>query len=393
MSLFYRLHTDRTRTPALLEDSFAGPTGSACWLVGGGPSLGQLPHAEIAASPIPKLCVNLAGSRLFRPDLWTSYDPSTRFHRTVYLDPRILKFVHERRALDLVPGTTYKVCDCPSTVFFPRDVRRGYADFLSPAHTAIADWSDSLIQAIDIAYRLGFRTIYLAGADMQIHPSPPQLKLARRHGVHYSSGGLLQDFFRDCEQAGLSLEELARTAPASHYHFGETRPLRTTANADQHYFRVVQALRLSRRNLALAGVRLISVTPDSRLNDHFPYQSVRQALRDIRRTIGDPACEPVRGLYSRTAPRVPAGTGVMRDYRPHRWTASGPPAGSRRAPAAPHDDQPPIPQHDDQEYLVEEEGPVRLAARQPSQPPTPHHPQPAAFDQLPADHPQLQEDG
>lgn len=392
MSLFYRLHTDRTRTPALLEDSFAGPVSSACWLVGGGPSLHQLPHDEIAAAPVPRLCVNLAGSRLFRPDLWTSYDPSTRFHRSVYLDPRILKFVHERRAMDVVPGTTFKVCDCPNLVFFSRDIHRGYADYLSPKHIAIADWSDSLIQAIDIAFRLGFRTLYLAGADMRIHPSPAQQQLARRHGVQYHPGGLLQDFLRDCEQAGLSLDELARLAPASHYHFGETRALRATASADQHYFRVVQALRLSRRNLALAGVRLISVTPGSRLNDHFPYQTVRQALRDIRREVGDPACEPVRGLYSRTSPRLPAGIGTMRDYRPHRWTANGPPPRATR-PAAPQGKQALPANQPDGQYLVEAEGPVCAIPpeHRVNQPPDPAVP--AVLQNLPARHPDLREEG
>src|SRR5262245_23167651 len=92
-TMFYRLHTDGTRTEVALADAYAGPTRTACWLIGGGPSLVELPCQAIARSPVPKFAVNLAGTRLLRPTFWTSYDPSARFHRSIYLDASVTKFV------------------------------------------------------------------------------------------------------------------------------------------------------------------------------------------------------------------------------------------------------------------------------------------------------------
>ena len=101
---FCRLNTDQTREPIELENLFAGPALSSCWMIGGGPSLNALPSDAIRESPVPKMCINLSGTKLMRPTFWTSYDPSARFHRSVYLDPGVMKFVHRRRAMDLVPA-------------------------------------------------------------------------------------------------------------------------------------------------------------------------------------------------------------------------------------------------------------------------------------------------
>lgn len=356
-TIFYRLHADRTRTDVALEDVYAGPTRSACWLIGGGPSLARLPHAAISASPVPKMCVNLSGSRLLRPTFWTSYDPSLRFHRSVYLDPGIVKFIHRRRAMDLVPETTYKVCDCPNTFFFDRDGDRGFADFLAPECRAIVDWADSLVQAVDILYRLGFRVIYLAGCEMRVRPSNEQTARAAALGVEYTDRLLLQDFLRECTQAGLTADELDGLSPGPHYHFGEHKPLRSAANTDLHYFRVAQYLRLSRRSLSLAGVELISVTPGSRLNDYFPYVSVRSVLRQIAREIGDPKTEPLCGLYRQTVPRQSSALGPMRDYRPHHRKPDH--AVNRQNGRTPHAAGSKIV---DGELIVEAEGFQRLAA-------------------------------
>lgn len=324
-SLFYRLHADRTRVDVPLENAFAGPLPSACWLIGGGPSLSRLPHREIGESPIPRMCVNLAGARLLRPTFWTSYDPSIRFHRSVYLDPGVMKFVHRRRAMDLVPETTFKICECPNTVFFEREIARGFADFLSPDHRGIVDWADSMVQAIDILYRLGFRVIYLAGCEMQVRPSAAQRRRAAEAGVSFKSGQLLRDFLRDCEKAGVTADELDRLETGPHYHFDERKPIRAAANTDFHYFRVSQYLRLSRRSMSITGLQLVSITPHSRLNDYFPYVPARRALRSIANTVGDPRTEPVRGLYRQTEPRQTGPLGPMRDFRPHHWSPEGPP--------------------------------------------------------------------
>ena len=58
---FFRWSPEGERIASGLADSFAGPDRTACWLMGGGPSLRSLPLGDIAASAIPVMGVNLAG--------------------------------------------------------------------------------------------------------------------------------------------------------------------------------------------------------------------------------------------------------------------------------------------------------------------------------------------
>jgi hypothetical protein len=296
-----------------------------------------------------------------RPSFWTSYDPSARFHRSIYLDPGVIKFVHRRRAMDLIPETTFKVCDAPATFFFDRDPQRGFADFLAPHHTAIVDWNDSLVQAIDILYRLGFRTLYLAGCEMHVAPSAPQIGRAAAAGIDWTPHRRLDEWLKACRKAGLADAELDALDPALQYHFDEHKPIAAAANNDFHYFRIAQYLRLSRRAMALAGLELVSVTPASRLNDTFPYRPVDEVLDQIRASTGDPRAEPVTGLYRQIDDRQPPGLGPMRDYRPHHWPARKPiplaalPAGPAPSTGTPAPD-----------LLIEEEGMQLLDERRTS---------------------------
>lgn len=338
MPTFFRLHADRTRTDAALDDQFAGPAASTCWLIGGGPSLAQLPIAALDRSPAPKMCINLAGTGLLRPTFWTAYDPSARFLRSVYLDPGIMKFVPPRRAMDLVPETTFKVCECPHLYFFETDPQRGFADFLSPQRHGIVDWNDTFVQALDILHRLGFRRILLAGCELQVAPGPEWQQKATERNVAYRSGMLLGDFVKECERAGLTRGEMERWGTGPQYHFDESKSLQAAVNTDAHYFRIAQSLRLCRRSLTSAGLQLISVTPGSRLNDYISYQPCDTALRDLLQQTGDPAGEQITGLYTRPQNRAPRGLGPMRDYRPRHWPtppAAAPPPSPSPPPPAP----------------------------------------------------------
>jgi hypothetical protein len=326
--MFFRIATDGTEICMPLAGTFCGSSRTACWIIGGGPSLTSLPTERIAASPAPKFSINLAGHGLLRPNFWTAYDPTGRFQRSTYLDASIMKFVPRGRAMDVVPGTTEKVCDSPNTYFFDRDQTVGFHDFLvrtsSPHHphtpagsAAITDWQDSLIQAIHIAYSLGFRTLYLAGCDMHVAPSPSWIDKAAAVGVRYTPKELLRDFQQRCIDHGLTDTE--GVTSTRQYHFDESKPLAAAIQTDLHYFRVAQYLRLSRRALALAGMDLVSVTPGSRLNDYFSSQSVETVLDRFAADIGEPASEPTRGLYTEQVRRTPDGLGPMRDFKPHHW--------------------------------------------------------------------------
>lgn len=332
--MFYRLFPDHSRQTIDLQHLFGGPTATACWIIGGGPSLKDLPIDLIARSPAPKFAMNLAGSGLLRPNLWTSYDPTARFQRSIYLDASILKFVHVCRAMDLIPETSFKVCEAPGVICFDRARLRGFAEFPNlsvnqlqkpplqmpePPREAITDWQDSFIQTIDVAYRLGFRRLYLAGCELSLSPPSTVVSLAEQYGVHYTQREPLAAFLQRCRAAGVPESALSAGELTNQYHFDEQKPFAAAVNTDEHYYRVSQYLRLSRRSLALAGLELISVTPDSRLNDYFPYLSVTDACSEIVKVTGDPSREITRGKYSLSTEPTRSEMMPMRDYRPLHW--------------------------------------------------------------------------
>jgi hypothetical protein len=97
---------------------------------------------------------------------------------------------------------------------------------------------------------------------------------------------------------------------------------------------VSQYLRLCRRALSLAGVELVSVTPDSRLNDYVRYVAAADAVAEIEANVGKAEDEPTRGLYTQMQSRQPHGLGPMRDLKPHHWKAKGQPGDDDKPPAA-----------------------------------------------------------
>jgi hypothetical protein len=156
-----------------------------------------------------------------------------------------------------------------------------------------------------------------------VRPSAAQLELASAGGIERTRGELLETFFERCAAAGIKRAEFEQLDAPTQYHFDEQKPLAAAVQTDLHYFRTAQYLRLSRRALSLAGVELISVTPDSRLNDYFPYRSIADVLADIGAAVGQPDEEPTRGLYTQVGTRAPKGLGPMRDLKPHHWKRNG----------------------------------------------------------------------
>ena len=330
---FFRMTTDKQRQSAELANSFASAAGASCFIVGAGPSLAGVDVDALQNAPAPRFCINLAGTGLFRPQFWTAYDPTARFSRSTYLDPAVMKLLPARRALDLVPETTWKACDCPNVYFFQGDRDRGFDNFVSSQHTTVVDWNDSLVQAIDAAYQLGFRTLYLLGSDMRIEPPAELCALAKEYDLDMPAGASLHDVLQQWDRQGFGREERKGLTAEGVYHFEEAKSLETASATDFHYFRVAQFLRLSRRAMSLAGLKLISVTPHSRLNDFFPYRTLSEAIGEITQACGDPAAETTRGRYSQTDTRLPASAPTMRDFSPLHWPSGNGPSRRSASPA------------------------------------------------------------
>jgi len=250
MAVFFRMHTDRTRQPVDLRDVFASPGGAAAFLVGGAPALAEMPLRDVEESRVPLLAMNNAVTFL-RPNFWNAVDLAGRFVASVYRDPTVTKFMPASRFDNLVPGTDRKVCEMPGMLFYELDPKVGYRDFLKP-NDRIAWWNDTMIASIQILYRLGFRRLYTLGVTLAMDPAKP-------------------------------------------YAFDQRYEAKRAATCHHHYQTMGHRLRLLRSYLELGGLHLTSCTPNSMLNDFFPYRPVSDVLEKLALPVAGP--DDTRGLY------------------------------------------------------------------------------------------------
>lgn len=309
------------------------------------------------------MCMNFAGRGedgkppLIIPDFWTSFDPSAAFSPWVFKNPKIMKFIINGRRMDLIPGGTEKICDSPNAVCVNYE-HRGYRDFIKPGGKVIHAL-DSFLQALDILYHLGFRRIYCVGCDMIIRPSESQIEAAKEVGVEYENGetivmkdkdkprrsDMLRDFLDECirlqlgkqytgtevlserEQTLAVLESLDRE---QQYSFTEQKRFQATVNTDGHYWERVQYLRLARRSMSMAGLKLINCTPNSRLQAYFMSYPVSEAADLINAVVGDLSLEMTEGRYRGGYPKANEGFPHMQDVRPYGWKVEEENAGEVR---------------------------------------------------------------
>lgn len=369
--IFYRQDADKKKLDCdpLLLNLFAGTVPSACWIIGSGPSLRNEPRdvlQKLSHSSAGRFAVNYAGRGedgegwLVKPTLQTWFDPTARFSRCTFLDPTIMKFVRAGRERDLIAEGSEKVGDCPNT-FFLNSANKSYADFMGTG--PINHSLDSLLQAIDIAIRLGFRDLYLIGTEMAIRPSADQIAYARSVGVEYDESthevtvwkrdrdrrksdtryksDLLSDLAKMVEQEmvvpegqdsrrkTLMTQAMTQAGREKQYAFSEQKSFSAACSSDTHYFDRVQYLRLARKSLALQGVRLTSCTPGSRLNAFFPCEPVTTCVDRIDEQFGSADQESTAGRY--TTRKVISDLPYHKDIPPYR---TDPPVPSKAKPPA-----------------------------------------------------------
>lgn len=161
-------------------------------LLCGGPSLAGVDHEKLRNSGIVTMAMNNAWS-VYRPDLWVCVDPASTFLDTGWKDPRILKFaptseirtrLRQKRggdfaSLGMTPGRA------PNTLFFKRSVGFQAHTFLTQPTANYGQKGGRLdfegmqgsrsvmLAALRILHYLGFRRVYLFGADFQMESEGP----------------------------------------------------------------------------------------------------------------------------------------------------------------------------------------------------------------------------
>ena len=164
--------------------------GRSAFLICGGPSFARLDHDKLRLPGILTLGVNNS-VKTFRPNLWCCVDPTDHFLRSIWLDPRILKFApmssrnqrvfhsDDWRYLPLVTQ------ECPATFFYHRHCGFNAANFLTADSFCWGNDDKSggarsdMLVALRLLYYLGVRRVFLLGADF---------KMSAQYAYHFDQG-------------------------------------------------------------------------------------------------------------------------------------------------------------------------------------------------------------
>ena len=156
--------------------------GGPVFLICNGPSFANLDKNLLRKPGIMTFGLN-NGPKTFRPDLWTCVDDPTRFLKSIWIDPKIMKFIpqahFEKPIFDNNTWnmTSLLVGDCPNVIGYRRNEKFNAESFL---FENTLNWGSSkefggtrsvMLPALRISYLLGFRTVFLLGCDMKMSES------------------------------------------------------------------------------------------------------------------------------------------------------------------------------------------------------------------------------
>lgn len=164
--------------------------GGSCFLVCGGPSVADMDLSLLQRRGVLVAAVNNVAAATVRPNLWFSYDSQHCFHRNIWRDPFIMKFLREEnlpRVLNIWDGEKYVTSeerprDCPNVWGYKFQVGWNAETFLTAERPTVGTddasmdpdtttWHKSvLLPTLRILFDLGVRRLYLLGCDFLMTP-------------------------------------------------------------------------------------------------------------------------------------------------------------------------------------------------------------------------------
>jgi len=231
--MFYRFTQAGGRIPVDLEGLYQNET---LFLLGGSPKLKDMPLDLLRQPGVVTLGMNNVPC-VFKPNLWICADKPQCFSPHIYLSPEIMKFNMISRRELVIPGTELKIRPAPSMFFFGAQASHfTFANFLDP-HRDLVWWRSVFPMALQLAYRLGFRRVFLVGCGFAMPKQP---------GNQYAWNTNLTE-----DQAQYS---------------------QNTYNRD------IQRLGSLKPTFRRAGFQVVSSTPDSNAHGILDYVPLEQAV-------------------------------------------------------------------------------------------------------------------
>jgi len=150
--------------------------GRPAFLIAGGPSFLTIDKEQLSQAGVLTMSMNNA-VKTFRSNLWISVDDPTHFIKSIWLDPKIMKFVpfcHAEKFIfdnETWETTDTKVGDCPNVWFYRRNERFQPDQFLFEDtfnwgnHKDFGGGRSIMLPALRMLFYLGARTVFLLGVD------------------------------------------------------------------------------------------------------------------------------------------------------------------------------------------------------------------------------------
>ena len=225
--------------------------GASAFLILGGPSFNQIDKVKLNQAGVLTMGVNNS-PKTFRPDLWVSVDDPSHFIKSIWLDPKITKFVpysHSEKVIfdnEAWKELDTKVGDCPNVWYFKRNEHFRANQFLFEDTINWGNHKDHgggrsvMLAAIRVLYYLGIRTIYLLGCDFKMDENTKyHFEQDRAEGSIKGNNGtykLLSERFRELkpifEENGLNVYNCNKLSGLTVFPFIEFGEAVKKATAD-----------------------------------------------------------------------------------------------------------------------------------------------------------------
>lgn len=274
------------------QDLFNLYEGQTCFLVLSGPSLNsildkklifrdkEVTGKDILSMPgVVTMGVNNS-PKTFRPNLWVMGDDVKSFIRSIWLDPKIMKFCpfpklkHTLFDSDKWEEMNTKVIDCPNTWFFERNEDFKINTFLEEKTLNWGQFGDCkkgncidelgikgnrsvMLFAIRILHTLGFKKVYLLGCDFKM-------------SENYT------------------------------YHFQQERASGSVSNNNKIYDALNTRFNALRNKFIETGFEIYNCNQESNLGS-FEYKNFESSIIEVVSSFPDTENERTEGLYDRKA--------------------------------------------------------------------------------------------
>lgn len=269
----------KDKWPLQLIDTYWG---SSAFLIASGPSFAKVDKSLLMKPGVWTMTLNNA-VRSFRGNASCIVDDPSRFVSSLWLDPKIMKFVPcshfkkpiwDNRAFKAADGKMdarwapmgMTVGDCPNVVGYMRNEKFHAARFLREEtinwgnHKKWGGGRSVLLASIRILHLLGFRRVYLVGVDFEM-------------------------------------------TDEKRYHFDEGRTEAAVKGNMSTYSKMVQWFGELKPVFEQDGFIIKNCNPDSNLRV-FPMTTVEEAVAEATESMGDVENERTRGMYSKYEEKV-----------------------------------------------------------------------------------------